>query len=180
VSAVPNHQTGRLAPIGFRAAVAMFGVFGYELDPTALTEAEKAEVRRQVAFYTERRDLFQRGRFLRLRSPFEGTGNETAWMVASPNGSRAVAAHYRVLFRPLPARDRLRLRGLDPAARYEVTAWDGFAAPLGSFVRGGDELMRVGLGIEPQEPRPDELEPPDGVRLVRGDFTFRLFDLRRV
>ena len=71
----------------------------------------------------ERRDLFQRGRFVRLRSPFEGDGNETAWMVSAPDGTRAVAAHYRVLHRPLPVRDRLRLRGLDPDARYEVTAW---------------------------------------------------------
>ena len=179
VSAIPNHQTGRLAPIGFRAAVAMFGAFGYELDPTALPDAERDEVRRQVAFYTERRDLFQRGRFLRLRSPFEGDRNETAWMAAAADGSRAVAGHYRVLSRPLPARDRLRLRGLDPAATYEVTAWEGFASPLGTFERGGDELMNVGLSIEPLEPLPAGLEPPDGVRIVRGDFTFRLFDLRR-
>jgi alpha-galactosidase len=179
VSAIPNHQTGRLAPIGFRAAVAMFGAFGYELDPPALPDAERDEVRRQVAFYAERRDLFQRGRFLRLRSPFEGDRNETAWMTAAADGSRAVAAHYRVLSRPLPARDRLRLRGLDPEASYEVTAWDGFAAPLGTFERGGDKLMNVGLSLEPPEPLPAGLEPPDGVRVVRGDFTFRLFDLRR-
>jgi len=180
VSAVPNHQTGRIAPIGFRAAVAMFGAFGYELDPTALSDDEKAEVRRQVAFYTERRDLFQRGRLARLRGPFDGAGNETAWMVSAPDGSRAVAAHYRVLFRPLPLRDRLRLRGLDPSARYEVTAWDAFDAPLGSFERGGDELMGLGIGIEPPEPAPAGLEQADGIRVVRGDFAFRLFDIRRL
>lgn len=180
VSAIPNHQTGRMAPLGFRAAVAMFGVFGYELDPGALSDAESDEVRRQVAFYIERRGLFQRGRFARLRSPFEGTGNETAWMVSLADGSRAVAAHYRVLYRPLPVRDRLRLRGLDPAARYEVTAWSSFEKPLGTLVRGGDELMRVGIGIEPPEPLPVDAQPPDGIRIVRGDFTFRLFDLRRI
>jgi alpha-galactosidase len=180
VSAIPNHQTGRMAPLGFRAAVAMFGVLGYELDPTLLQPAEQAEVRRQVDFYAQRRDLLQRGRFLRLRSPFEDAGNETAWMVLAEDGSRGVAAHYRVLFRPLPVRDRLRLRGLDPDARYEVTAWDAFDAPLGRFVRGGDELMRVGIGIEPPEPLPADTHPPDGLRLVRGDFAFRLFDLRRI
>ncbi len=180
VSAIPNHQTGRLAPIDFRAAVAMFGVFGYELDPVHMDPADREAVRHQVAFYLERRGLFQRGRFARLRSPFEGTGNETAWMVSAPDGSRAVAAHYRVLHRPLPVRDRLRLRGLDPAAHYEVTAWSSFDAPLGTFVRGGDELMRVGIGIEPPEPLPAGTRPPNGIRIVRGDFTFRLFDLRRL
>jgi alpha-galactosidase len=179
VSAIPNHQTGRLTPIDFRAAVAMFGAFGYELDPTAMTDAEREAVRHQVAFYVERRDLFQRGRFLRLRSPFEGDGNETAWMVASADGSRAVVAHYRVLQHPMPVRDRLRLRGLDPSARYLVTAWSSFDAPLGTVERGGDELMRVGIGIEPQEPVPAGAWA-DGVRIVRADFTARMFDLRRV
>jgi alpha-galactosidase len=180
VSATPNHQTGRLTPIDFRAAVAMFGVFGYELDPTRMDAADREAVRHQVAFYVERRDLFQRGRFARLRSPFEGTGNEAAWMASATDGSRAVAAHYRVLHRPLPVRDRLRLRGLDPAARYEVTAWSSFDKPLGIFERGGDELMRVGIGIEPPDPLPADAQPPDGIRVVRGDFTFRLFDLRRL
>lgn len=32
VSAVPNHQTGRVTPLDFRANVAFFGNFGYELD----------------------------------------------------------------------------------------------------------------------------------------------------
>ena len=32
----PNHQTGRVTPLETRAAVAFFGVFGYELDPTTL------------------------------------------------------------------------------------------------------------------------------------------------
>jgi alpha-galactosidase len=181
VSAVPNHQTGRITPIGFRAAVAMFGAFGYELDPTALSDEERAEVRRQVAFYRERRDLFQRGRFLRLRSPFEGRRNEAAWMVADEAGSRAVVGFYRVLHRPWPRRDRLVLRGLDPAATYELTAWMSFAGPEGTLVRGGDELMRLGLRIEPPEPPPTgDTRTPDGAWIVRGDFQFRLYDLRRV
>ena len=85
-----------------RAAVAMFGAFGYELDPTALSDDEQAEVRRQVAWYVERRELLQRGRFLRLRSPFEGDGNETAWMAVDETAAHAVVGCYRVLARPLP------------------------------------------------------------------------------
>ena len=51
VAAVPNHQTGRITPIATRAAVAFFGVFGYELDPTALDAEERAAVAEQIAFY---------------------------------------------------------------------------------------------------------------------------------
>jgi alpha-galactosidase len=179
VSAVPNHQTGRLASLDFRAAVAMFGAFGYELDPTAMSEDERTIVRRQVAFFKERRALIQFGRFLRLRSPFEGDGNETAWMTVSADRQAALVAHYRVLQHPWPHRDRLVVRGLDPAARYAVTCWTSFDGPMPAIERGGDELMAVGLGIEPPDPMPEGASS-DGHREVRGDFTVRLFDLRRV
>jgi alpha-galactosidase len=176
---VPNHQTGRLATLETRAAVAMFGVFGYELDPTTMSTGEHDEVARQIAWYVERRDLLQRGRFHRLRSPFEGDGNETAWMVTDADGGHAIVGHYRVLAHPLPARNRLRLRGLDPAATYRVTAWETLEAPVGSVVRGGDELMAVGLGIEPPDPMPAD-GVFDAIRLIRGDFQTRLFELRRI
>ena len=180
VSAVPNHQTGRVTPLFTRAAVAMFGAFGYELDPTAMPDEEQAEVARQVAWYAERRELLQRGRFLRLRSPFEHDGNETAWMTVDDEGSRAVVGFYRVLARPLPVRRRIRLRGLDPAATYRVTTWmDTFAAPAATADRTGDELMAVGLGIEPPDMPIPRDESSDGTRLVRGDFQARLFDVVR-
>src|SRR5213080_5278121 len=50
VSAVPNHQVGRITPLATRAAVAFFGVFGYELDPTTFTDEERRDVAGQVAF----------------------------------------------------------------------------------------------------------------------------------
>jgi alpha-galactosidase len=180
VSAVPNHQTGRVTPLFTRAAVAMFGAFGYELDPTAMTDEEQAEVAHQIAWYLARRPLLQRGRFLRLRSPFEEDGNETAWMVVDEDGSHAIVGAYRALGRPLPVRNRIRLRGLDPAASYRVTSWIGtFAAPVATVDRAGDELLAVGLGIEPPDPLPPRDESSDASRLVRGDFQARLFELRR-
>ena len=45
VSACPNHQTGRSVPICTRAIVAMSGTFGYELDPSRLSEEDKNDVR---------------------------------------------------------------------------------------------------------------------------------------
>lgn len=50
VSAVPNHQTGRTAELATRAAVAMAGSFGYELDLNLLTEEEKEQVRAQLVY----------------------------------------------------------------------------------------------------------------------------------
>jgi alpha-galactosidase len=171
VSAVPNHQTGRVTPLATRAAVAFFGVLGYELDPGALSSEEREAVADQIAYYKARRELFQRGRFVRLRSPFEGDGNETAWMTVSPDSKRAVVGHYRVLNRLNRGPARLRLRGLDPKASYRVSVWpvgDDPVAIANTGKRGGDELMRVGLLVAPED-------PADSRSL--GDFQARLFDL---
>ena len=173
VSAVPNHQLGRITPLATRAAVAFFGVFGYELDPTRLSEDERREIAGQVAFYKDNRALFQRGRFVRLISPFEGDGNETAWMSVAEDRSRAVVGWYQVLNRPEAPARRLRLRGLDPNANYRVSSWpivDDELASANAGVRGGDELMSVGvfLGVSRAS------------RSVRGDFSSTLFVLERV
>jgi alpha-galactosidase len=170
VSAVPNHQVGRMTPLATRAAVAFFGVFGYELDPTRLSAEERAAVADQVGFYKEHRELLQRGRFHRLRGPFEGDGNETAWMTVSGDSRRALVGYYRVLNRPVPGPGRLRLRGLDPTASYRISLWPSTGDGLeraNSLVRGGDELMSVGLFLDPDR----------GETATRGDFWARLFVL---
>jgi len=173
VSAVPNHQVGRVTPIDTRAAVAFFGVFGYELDPARLSEADRERVRDQVAWYKARRDVLQRGRFLRLRSPFEGSGNETAWMVVAADRGRALVGWYRVLSHTLPGPSLLAVRGLDPEARYRVTTWpmaDDRLTRANSLERGGDELMSVGLFLDDHAWEAQ----------ARGDFQARIFDLTRV
>jgi len=168
VSAVPNHQVGRITPLATRAAVAFFGVFGYELDTTALTDDERHEVQEHVDFYKAHRDVLQQGRFLRLRSPFEGDRNETAWMAVSDDARRAVVGYYQVLNRPVPGRDRLRLRGLDRRLSYRVSTWPAGTdqrARASDGLRGGDELMQAGLILAASR--------EEGVR--RGDFWARLF-----
>jgi len=173
VSAVPNHQVGRVTPLATRAAVAFFGVFGYELDLTALSEDELAEVADQVEFYRSHRALFQHGRFIRLVSPFKGDGNQTAWMVVAKDRRRAIAAWYQVLNRPSPGPRRLRLRGLDAGLRYRITLWpepDDDAVLDGVDVRGGDELLAAGLIPGPF------LRDSAGL----GDFSARLFVLEAI
>ena len=150
VSAVPNHQTGRITPIETRAAVAFFGVFGYELDPTALTAADRAAVVDQIAFYKTHRELFQRGRFIRLRSPFETDADPTAWMVVAPDRSRAIVMVVRARNSPAAPADRIRLRGLDPSAAYHVSGWPDRDDPIlrtNTGIRGGDELQSIGLSF---------------------------------
>ena len=50
VSAIPNHQLYRHAPLSTRANVAYFGTFGYELDLNKLTDQEKEELNNRSSF----------------------------------------------------------------------------------------------------------------------------------
>ncbi len=139
VSAVPNHQVGRVTPLSTRGNVAYFGAFGYELDLNALSKEELEEVKEQVAYYKKYRSLFQYGTFYRIKNPFKcGDG---AWMVVSDDKTKAIAAYYMGLNTANKGVLRYKLEGLDPDMRYKVTV-------LGEseFYRG-DQLMNAGLVI---------------------------------
>lgn len=135
VSASPNHQTNRVTPLETRADVAYFGTFGYELDLLKLGEEDKAEIRRQIAFMKEKRDLIQKGTFYRLKSPFEG--NETAWMIVSEDQKKALVGYYRVMQPVNVGFKRLKLKGLKEDTCYKVSGYD--------YDCYGDELMQVGM-----------------------------------
>ena len=135
VSASPNHQTNRVTPLETRADVAYFGTFGYELDLLKLDEEDKAEIRRQIAFMKEKRDLIQKGTFYRLKSPFEG--NETAWMIVSEDQKKALVGYYRVMQPVNVGFKRLKLKGLKEDICYKVSGYD--------YDCYGDELMQVGM-----------------------------------
>lgn len=135
VSASPNHQTNRVTPIETRADVAYFGTFGYELDLLKLGEEDKAEIRRQIAFMKEKRDLIQKGTFYRLKSPFEG--NETAWMIVSEDQKKALVGYYRVMQPVNVGFKRLKLKGLKEDTCYKVSGY--------AYDCYGDELMQAGM-----------------------------------
>ncbi|WP_203341088.1 alpha-galactosidase [Planococcus beijingensis] len=139
VSAVPNHQVGRMTSLETRANVAYFGAFGYELDVTAMTNEEKEEVKEQIAFYKENRSLIQQGQFYRIESPFAEEGNQTSWMVVSEDQSEAILGYYQVLSRPNPGFTRLFFKGLNPEFEYSI---DGTGDTF-----FGDELMGAGLQL---------------------------------
>ena len=71
-------------------------------------------------------------------------------MAVAPDAREAVVGLYRTLNHPVPPADRLRLRGLDPARAYRVSAWPAGDEPLAranAGIHGGDELMAVGLTL---------------------------------
>ena len=135
VSVVPNHQLNRKTPLYTRANVAYFGTFGYELDLNKLSDEEISEVKQQITFMKEYRELIQFGTFYRLKSPFEG--NETAWMTVSEDKKTALVFWYRERNVVNADFTRVRLQGLDPDFIYrnEYNGTENY----------GDELMNLGL-----------------------------------
>ena len=140
VSAVPNHQTGRITPLETRFAVALGGQFGYELDPLQLTEAERDALRGQIEYARETAETRMNGMLFRLLSPFgEGLndGNDAAWTFVSRDQREAVVTVVRSLALPNRFPPLIRLEGLDPNKTYRVIE-------TGATFTGA-ELMRLGL-----------------------------------
>lgn len=154
VSAVPNHQTGRITSLKTRGDVAMSGVFGYELDLTEMSEEEKIIVKEQVQQYQTIRPLVQFGDFYRLNSPFEG--NLTAWMFVSVDKTEALVMMARTLASAQPVFHEVFLTGLDETARYQDQATEQQYY--------GDELMNLGVNV------------PD----FYGDFQTALLHIKKV
>lgn len=142
VSEVPNQQVGRITPLETRANIAYFGVFGYELDITLLSEEEKEKIKEQVAFYKAHRELFLKGVFYRILSPFDG--NEAAWIVVSEDKTEAVAGYYKILNSANEGWKRLKLVGLDEDKKYIINDID-------QKHYYGDELMNIGLVLEDKD-----------------------------
>ncbi|KAF5857824.1 hypothetical protein ETB97_005234 [Aspergillus alliaceus] len=135
LSAVPNAQTGRTIPVGFRGHVAMMGgSFGLELDPAELHEDEKAEVPGLLALAEKVNPIVLTGDMWRLSLPEES--NWPAALFISEDGNHAVLFYFQLAANVNHATPWIRLQGLDPKALYSV---DG----SGSY--SGSTLMNMGL-----------------------------------
>ncbi|MCR5419857.1 MAG: alpha-galactosidase [Lachnospiraceae bacterium] len=135
VSAVPNQQTGRNTSITTRANVACFGTFGYELDLNRISDEEFEEVKKQIIFMKENRELLQFGTFYRLRSPYKN--DQAAWMVVSKDRKKAIFGLYcmRSNVNQLPG--FIKLAGLKEDVKYKLKGEEYY----------GDELMYLGLKL---------------------------------
>ena len=138
VSAVPNGQTGRSVPIETRGVVAMSGTFGYEMDLGKCTQEEKETAARQVQQYKNWWWLIGEGDYYRLTDPWQN-GPYTAWEVVSEDRREALVSVVMGTGHAAPPFQSLRLRGLDPALRYQVDGSDVLCP--------GDLLMYGGLPL---------------------------------
>ena len=153
VSDCPNHITGRQTPFDTRGIVALAGTFGYELDITKISEAERAAIPQQIALYKKYHSLIARGDYYRLAS-YSDNHYYDCYEIVAPDQSQALVTYVQVLAEPNKKSRRIRLEGLDAEAWYEVE---------GRRYQGRT-LMHAGLLME----------------RMKGDFQAKLLELRRI
>lgn len=135
VSAVPNHQTGRVTPLEARAVTAMAGSFGYELDLSTLSENEKETVKEQIQRFKKYGPLIHNGNYYRLSNPM----NEkyAVWCFVSEDHSQVLLHGMIFHTEPNMLRYPVRLRGLDPDKCYQLNG--------SSEIYTGRALMEGGI-----------------------------------
>ena len=117
VSAVPNHQTGRITDLQTRGVVAMAGTFGYELDLGTLSEKEREIVREQIRRYHRYAPLVQKGDYYRLTDPRRDEA--AAWMFVAEDQKEALLNVVRLQNHGNMTAVYVRLKGLRPEGIYE-------------------------------------------------------------
>ncbi len=115
-----NDITGRSAPFETRALTAMIGTFGYELDITRLSEAEKNAIPEQIQRYKSICRLIQEGDYYRLAS-WRLQHDLDITEVLSKDKAEGFVLLVQPLGVPNASSRRVCLRGLDAEAVYEVS-----------------------------------------------------------
>ncbi|HAT4263634.1 TPA: alpha-galactosidase [Clostridium perfringens] len=138
VSESPNQQVFRETALETRANVAYFGNLGYELDVNNLWDVEKEEIKKQIQFYKENREVFQFGEFYRIKNPYKN--NISAWMVKSNDEKTIILGCYKLLNHANEGKERVKLFGLDKDGDYKLNY------PYEKEFKG-DELMNVGISM---------------------------------
>lgn len=150
----PNPITGRQLPMQFRAAVAVFGHMGMELDPAKLSPEERETLRATVGHYKAHRALLHSGRLQRWCSD---DGVEGA-IVLADDGTEALALALRLDASPAAQAAPLCLPGLERGADYSVHLLPSWPQPAAKYLAdadawrasrrfSGEALMQVGLAL---------------------------------
>lgn len=147
VGDTPDHSTGRVHSLDFRAGTALWGNFGIEWDLTSVADEDLKRLAQWVRLYKEIRHLLSTGTVVRTDLP------DTVWQldgVVAPDRAEAI---YRLSCLGHPVTwppGRVRLQGLDPDRSYRVAAQSpGDAAVNGEGVTApvawtGDGVVLTG------------------------------------
>ena len=140
-----------MVPLETKAAIAMCGTFGYELDATRLKKKEIRTCRKMSALYHRYYDLNFFGDYYRLANPFEQV-NLVAWETVAKDKSEALVTVITVNLTVNGPQEYIKCKGLDRDRYYRV---ENSLAPengSGTLVATGMALMHAGLPIPREIP----------------------------
>ncbi|MCQ2742065.1 MAG: alpha-galactosidase [Bacilli bacterium] len=120
-----------------KAAIAMFGTYGYELNPLKLSEKDISDIRECNELYLSLKDTIYNGDYYPLINPYDGS-NFVSWEVVSKDKNSA--AVFLMNYHLINWRSRfLKIKGLDPNKLYKNS--------LDGSVFYGDFYANVGLNV---------------------------------
>ena len=149
VSAVPNHQTGRITPFETRGIVALSGTFGYELDVTKLSDEEKALIKKQTKMYHKYNHIVRKGDLYRLSDVFHPE-DYACWSQVTKDQKEVLVTFVQIHSRPgfFTTATRIQLKGLDPEAMYKLEEHIGGPTPMNTDPDSvGDQEKRQAAGL---------------------------------
>ena len=173
VSAVPNHQTGRITPFETRGIVALSGTFGYELDVTKLSQEEKDLIKKQTKMFHKYNHLVRNGDLYRLSDVFHPE-DYACWSVVSKDRSEALITFVQIHSRPgfFATGTNIKLQGLDPNAKYYVEQHVGGIEPIGTDSESvGDQEKRQASGLGGMES--NGVQQISGAALMNGGYVIQ-------
>lgn len=126
-----SHTTGRVSDLSFRAATALWGHLGFELDLLSVSDEDLESLADWVTFYRDNRDFLLSGDLVR-RDVADGS----LWLngVVSPGRDRALFALTSMFRSPMSPRGMISLPGLEPGRSYKVETLLIGGGPNGLFL----------------------------------------------
>ena len=134
-----------MVPLETKAAIAMCGTFGYELDATRLKKKERTICKKMSALYHKYYDLNFFGDYYRLANPFEQV-NLVAWETVSKDKSEALVTVVTVQLTVNGPQEYIKCKGLEPNRYYRLEG-DGNV-----LTATGMALMHAGIPIPREIP----------------------------
>ncbi|MBQ6152160.1 MAG: alpha-galactosidase [Ruminococcus sp.] len=138
-------EASPMVPIETKAAIAMCGTFGYELDATALSKEEIETCRRMSELYHKYYDVNFFGDYYRLTNPYEPV-NLVAWESVSKDKREALVTVITVSLTVNGPQEYIKCRGLDRNRRYRIER-EGVMLEA-----SGMALMHAGIPIPREVP----------------------------
>ena len=138
-------EASPMVPFETKAAIAMCGTFGYELDATKLKKKEIKACKKMSALYHKYYDLNFFGDYYRLANPFEQV-NLVAWETVAKDKSEALMTVITVNLTVNGPQEYIKCKGLDRDRYYRVESSFGPQGSSGSQ-SGSDVLVATGMAL---------------------------------